>query len=108
MKASTERLEKAKKRAFDLLEKMTLTEKVGQLSQFGNSIYGGKESYFESHYEEGKIGSYLAITGSKKTNNIQKRVIERSRLGIPVLFAADVVHGFKTTFPIPLALSCSF
>ena len=68
MKIDARKIEQAKEFAEKLMEKMTLTEKVGQLSQFGNSIYGGVESFFEDHYPEGKVGSYLSIHGVKKLN----------------------------------------
>lgn len=102
------RILEAEQKAKALLDQMTLTEKLGQLSQFGTSIYSDKEFYFEDHYPEGKVGSYLTIKGAKKTNRIQKEVMEQSRLSIPVIFADDVIHGFRTTFPTPLALSCSW
>ncbi len=98
----------AEKRAEELLASMTLTEKIGQLSQFGVSIYSNEEHFFEDHYPEAKIGSYLTVRGAAKTNRLQKNIIEQSRLSIPLLFADDVIHGYKTTFPTPLALSCSW
>lgn len=108
MKVSTERVIKAKAKAEELLAKMNITEKVGQLSQFGRSIYGGVESYYEDHYEEGKIGSYLGVTGAEKTNRVQKNLIEKTPHNIPAIFAYDVIHGYKTTFPTPLTQSFSW
>lgn len=100
--------EACRKRADVLLNKMTLTEKIGQLSQFGTSIYTDDEKYFEDHFKEGKVGSYLTIRGAEKTNNIQKQLLAISRLEIPALFADDVIHGYKTIAPIPLAQSCTW
>lgn len=98
----------ARKRAEEMLEKMNLTEKIGQLSQFGTSIYTNDEQYFEDHFEEGKVGSYLTIRGAEKTNRIQEMLLAITRLKIPALFAEDVIHGYKTVAPIPLAQSCTW
>lgn len=109
MKLSKQKAYKeARKRAEEMLEKMNLTEKVGQISQFGTSIYTNDEQYFEDHFEEGKVGSYLTIRGAEKTNRIQEMLLAITRLKIPALFAEDVIHGYKTIAPIPLAQSCSW
>ena len=102
------KFENARRRASKLLEKMTLTEKIGQLSQFGTSIYSDDHKAFEDHFAEGKIGSYLTIRDRKRINEIQSELVEKSPNHIPALFADDVIHGYKTTFPIPLAQSCSW
>lgn len=98
----------ARGRAKALLATMTLTEKVGQLSQFGTSIYSDKEETFSDHFAEGKVGSYLTIKGAARTNGIQRDLLKATRLPIPALFADDVIHGYRTTFPTPLAQSCSW
>lgn len=103
-----QKFEACRKKADALLEKMSLTEKIGQLSQFGTSIYTDDEKYFEDHFKDGKVGSYLTIRGAEKTNKIQKQLLEISRLAIPALFAEDVIHGYKTIAPIPLAQSCTW
>jgi beta-glucosidase len=108
MKADIEKLNKARKKAKELLAKMNINEKVGQLSQFGRSIYGGVESYYEDHYKEGKIGSYLGVTGANKTNMVQKNLMSETPHNIPAIFAYDVIHGYKTTFPTPLTQSFSW
>ena len=105
---STERYKQARQKAEEMLSKMTLTEKVGQLSQFGTSIYSNDEKIYEDHFAEGKVGAYLTIKGAEKTNNIQKALLKSTRLPIPALFGDDVIHGFKTTMPTPLAQSCSW
>lgn len=92
----------------DLLGKMTLEEKIGQLNQVGTSIYGGKENHYEKLVQSGAVGSFLSIKEIEKANYLQKIAVNETRLGIPLLFAEDVVHGFLTTFPIPLAESCSW
>lgn len=98
----------ARKKAEEMLSQMSLTEKIGQLSQFGTSIYTNDEQYFEDHFAEGKVGSYLTIRGAEKTNKIQELLLSITRLKIPALFAEDVIHGYKTVAPIPLAQSCTW
>ena len=98
----------ARKKAEEKLKELNLTEKIGQLSQFGTSIYLTEENLFKNLYKEGKIGAYITIIGAEKTNKIQKELIETSRCHIPALFGDDVIHGFHTTFPTPLAQSCSW
>lgn len=100
--------EAARKKAEALLAQMTLTEKTGQLSQFGTSIYSDDEQTFDDHFSEGKVGSYLTIKGADRTNGIQRDLLKATRLPIPALFADDVIHGYRTTFPTPLAQSCSW
>lgn len=104
----TAKFENARKKATELIKKMSLTEKIGQLSQFGTSIYSDDHKAFEDHFAEGKIGSYLTIRDRKRINEIQSELVEKSPNHIPALFADDVIHGYKTTFPIPLAQSCSW
>lgn len=108
MKAEIDRLNEARRKAKELLARMNITEKTGQLSQFGRSIYGGVESYYEDHYKEGKIGSYLGVTGAKKTNMVQRNLMRETPHHIPAIFAYDVIHGYKTTFPTPLTQSFSW
>jgi len=92
-----------------LLNKMTLKEKIGQTNQVGASIYGNIDEHkFELLVEEGKVGSFLSLHKASRINKLQRIAIEKSRLGIPLLFCDDVIHGIKTVFPIPLAESCSF
>lgn len=98
----------ARKKAEALLADMTLTEKLGQLSQFGTSIYSDDEQTYGDHFAEGKVGAYLTIKGAAHTNRIQRALLNATRLPIPALFADDVIHGYRTTFPTPLAQSCSW
>ncbi len=94
-----------------LLKQMTLEEKIGQLVQFSAGFatgpQGSKISYDEL-VEQGKIGSMLNVTGAEKTNHYQHIAMEKARLHIPIIFGLDVIHGDRTTFPVPLALSCSW
>ncbi len=90
-----------------LLKRMTLEEKLGQLNQvIGMHLPGGEEKISDEQVNllrEGKIGSFLGIIGAKETARIQHIAVEKSRLHVPLLFGLDVVHGFRTVFPIPLA-----
>ncbi|GGP07840.1 glycoside hydrolase family 3 N-terminal domain-containing protein [Oceanobacillus neutriphilus] len=91
-----------------LLLEMSIDEKIGQINQIGTSIYGGKEEHYEQMVRESKVGSFLSIKNIEKCNHLQNIAVSETRLGIPLIFAEDVVHGFQTVFPIPLAESCSW
>jgi len=95
----------------NLLSKMTLDEKIGQLNQY-NGDWGatGKitpDGDKEKQIREGKVGSMLNVTGVDKTRKLQEIALQ-SRLGIPLIFGQDVIHGFRTTFPIPLGETASW
>lgn len=121
----------------EIISQMTLAEKVGQLRQCGPSLVGAFEVSFEElldmmfdgriSQEEfgklmstaeqdfreedlraGKIGSYNGVGDAATANRLQKIAVEETRLGIPLLFGYDVIHGFKTITPIPLAESCAW
>ena len=98
----------AEQRAEELLKKMTVREKVGQLNQCGNSIYNDDYKVGWDLLREGRIGSFLGITSVEKANELQKAAVEETRLGIPLLLGFDVIHGYKTVFPVPWAESCSW
>jgi len=100
--------EEAAKKAREILSKLTLTEKIGQISQFGTSIYNNTLNIFEDRLKEGKLGSYLTVNGAKLTNMIQGKALELMPTPIPALFGEDVIHGYRTIFPTPLAQSCSW
>lgn len=108
LNVSSERMKDATMQAQKLISELSLTEKIGQLTQFGVSIYGDKLDYSLDHYEEGKIGSYLSACGAQVTNMLQKECAEKYPTHIPLLFAHDVIHGYRTTLPTPLAQSCSW
>lgn len=120
-----------------LLSQMTLHEKVGQLHQVAPSKVGGFEvsaeeakamyeagEIDEREYEaalnhtalflhddairRGEIGSFISVQDAGTANRLQKIAVEESRLGIPLIFGLDVIHGYRTIFPIPLAEACSF
>ncbi len=125
------------KKIDELLSKMTVEEKIGQLQQCGpslvgafdvdfeelvNMVYDGrisgaefqklmstaKQDFHEEDLRAGKIGSYNGITDAKVINRLQKIAVEETRLGIPLLFGYDVVHGYRTVTPIPLGESCAW
>ena len=96
-----------------LLAEMTLAEKVGQLNQYSASfdVTGPITTANKDRRERlanGGVGSMLNVTGAEATREVQKIVVEQSRLGIPLIFAYDVIHGYKTMFPIPLAETASW
>lgn len=121
----------------ELRTKMTLEEKIGQLQQCGPSLVGAfdvsfdellnmmfdgritkeefdrlmgtaEQDFHEEDLRAGKIGSYNGIGDSATANRLQKIAVEETRLGIPLLFGYDVIHGFRTVTPIPLAESCAW
>lgn len=98
-----------------LLKKMTIEEKLGQLSQFSNpyvstgtSASKEQNAKVDDFVRQGQVGSFLNILGAEETGRLQKIAIEESRLGIPIIFGYDVIHGYKTIFPVPLGEAASF
>jgi len=95
---------------------MTLEEKIGQLNQYSNpylSTGAGAANdpanvNYDNQIRDGKVGSFLNVLGAEETMRLQKIAVEESRLGIPLIFAYDVIHGYKTMFPIPLGETASF
>ena len=94
--------DETEKKIDDLLSRMTLHEKIGQMNQ----LSGG--DWLTEAAEKGEVGSILNCVDPAEINRIQKAAVERSRLGIPILVSRDVIHGFKTIFPIPLGLAATF
>lgn len=92
-------------RVEDLISKMTLQEKIGQLNQLS---VGGFTAPVAGNIRSGKVGSILNEVNPKVINRYQKVAVEESRLGIPLIVSRDVIHGFKTIFPIPLGLAATF
>jgi beta-glucosidase len=94
-----------------LLGRMTLEEKAGQLNQVGTDNSTGPGRFFQNSDEmirEGRIGAILGVVTARQANAYQKEAVEGSRLHVPILFGLDVIHGFRTIFPIPLGLSASW
>jgi beta-glucosidase len=98
-----------------LLEKMTLMEKIGQLNQYSNSFdltgplsndRAGRDRL--AKVKNGLVGSMLNLAGAAETRRAQELAVKNSRLGIPLIFALDVIHGYQTMFPIPLAETASW
>lgn len=116
------------RRVDDLIARMTLDEKVGQLVQI--SAHGTDEALYDGMARKGTVGSFLNVAfngvdvnaqgvyganprqgdvrSADRTNRLQRAAVEGTRLGIPLLFAHDVIHGFRTIFPVPLAEAASF
>jgi len=97
-----------------LLAKMTLDEKIGQLNQYTSRwemtgpAPGGDENQVLQEIKSGRVGSMLNVTGAQATLEAQKLAVENSRLKIPMIFGYDVIHGYKTMFPIPLGEAASW
>ena len=110
-----------------LLKQMTLEEKLGQLVQYSDSGYDGEaqtaaevgcragEKSFATRQGgchgtgfNGRLGSMLNTVGQARTNALQHAAVEKSRLHIPLMFGADIIHGYKTVYPIPLGLAATF
>jgi beta-glucosidase len=109
-----------------LLKRMTLDEKLGQLVQYSDSGYAGQAQTAEEAANPGKnptaphpvdamelvstgrLGSLLNTVGQARTNQLQHAAVEKSRLHIPLMFGADIIHGYKTIYPMPLALAATF
>ena len=93
------------RRVENILSRMTLAEKIGQMNQVSA---GGDVSNYSDALRKGQIGSILNEVDPVKINEFQRICVEESRLGIPLLVARDVIHGYHTVFPIPLGLAATF
>ncbi|MGB3155121.1 MAG: glycoside hydrolase family 3 N-terminal domain-containing protein, partial [Chitinophagaceae bacterium] len=98
-----------------LLQKMTLEEKVGQMNQYngfwevtGPAPKEGNAKLKYDHLKKGLVGAVLNVKGAENVRKLQEIVVKESRLGIPLLFGFDVIHGHKTLFPIPLGEAASW
>lgn len=102
-------------KANELLSKMTLEEKIGQMCQYdfaGAPINPGlddeQKSNFEDRVAQGSVGSIFTAKSGDQVDKFQRIAVEKTRLGIPLLVGRDIIHGHKTVFPIPVAQACSF
>ncbi|AXP79807.1 Periplasmic beta-glucosidase precursor [Mariniflexile rhizosphaerae] len=98
-----------------LLKRMTVEEKVGQMNQYngfwdvtGPAPEGGSAEKKYAHLRKGWVGSMLTVRGAKAVRAVQKIAVEETRLGIPLIIGFDVIHGYKTLSPIPLAEAASW
>jgi beta-glucosidase len=107
--AQTVSHEEAHRKAEALLQKMTVDEKVGQLNQSSGVMMPmlGSEKP-DDLINQGKVGSVLWLIDVKEINRLQHIAVEKSGLHIPILFAFDVIHGYRTVFPVPLAMASSW
>src|SRR5215468_9282688 len=99
----------SEQRAQALLKQMTLDEKVGQLNQSAGVVMpmlGSQKP--DDLITQGRVGSVLWLTDVKEINRLQHLAVEKSRLHIPILFGFDVIHGYRTVFPVPLAMASSW
>lgn len=94
-----------------LLQRMTLEEKIGQLNQYSAGQATGPgtgRSDYADMIARGEIGSLFNLIGAKQTNEMQRIAMQKARLHIPLLFGLDIIHGYRTIFPIPLGLSATW
>jgi len=101
----------SEKKVEALLQKMTLEEKVGQLVQYSAGQPTGPgtgRTDYDDMIRKGEVGALFNITTARQVNAYQRIAVEQSRLHIPILFGLDVIHGFRTEFPIPLGLASSW
>jgi beta-glucosidase len=91
-----------------LIARMTLEEKLGQLQQLGGDNGGHANPDIYEMARAGHLGSTLGVRGARNTNDLQRAAVEGSRLKIPLIFGFDVIHGYRTIFPIPLGEAASF
>jgi len=100
-------VETVEQRVSALVEQMSLDEKVGQMNQ----VTGGDDfipDYLRHDLQSGRVGSVLNVVNVETVNELQRIVVEESRLGIPLLIGRDVIHGFKTVMPIPLGQAATW
>ncbi|MGG6462774.1 beta-glucosidase BglX [Solilutibacter silvestris] len=105
--------ERQKAAIHTLMSRMTLAEKLGQLNQLGRQavatgVVGSQAQAGDDVIVAGGVGSFLGVRGVAETRRLQEIAVTRSRLKIPLLFADDVIHGYRTVFPVPLAEAGSF
>ena len=95
------------------MKKMTLREKIGQMSQFVTKTStvtgpGGERMDIASLIRAGEVGSILSVKNPEEIRDLQRMAVDSSRLGIPILFGHDIIHGCKVIFPINLACACTW
>jgi beta-glucosidase len=106
--STSQRQPNVEQRIDALLARMTLQEKLGQLQQLDGEANGNYRPEHRDLIRKGLLGSTLNVRGAQRTNELQRIAVEESRLKIPVLFGFDVIHGYRTIFPVPLAEASSW
>src|SRR5947207_10164180 len=106
--SQSQRSDNVEQRINALIAKMTLTEKLGQLQQLDGEANGNFRPEHRDLARKGLLGSTLNVRGAQKTNELQRIAVEESRLKIPLLFGFDVIHGYRTILPVPLAEASSW
>ncbi|WP_321370446.1 beta-glucosidase BglX [uncultured Draconibacterium sp.] len=104
---STDKADPVEQKINSLLSEMTLEEKIGQMQQVNDGFFGDEEATKQA-IREGKVGSFLNMVGADRIAEYQRVALEESKHGIPLLFGRDVIHGFRTIFPIPLGMASSW
>ena len=102
---------KLNERVNALLSKMTLDEKIGQLVQYSAGLPTGPSTHpqdYKTMIAAGQVGSLFNVTDAQTMDEYQRIAVEKSRLHIPLLFGQDVIHGYNTTFPVPLGMAATF
>lgn len=97
----------AEAKAGKMLARMTLDEKIGQMSQLDLGYFRDPEQLKQA-VRDGRCGSLLNFLGTEQVNELQRIAVEESRLGIPLILGRDVIHGYRTIFPIPLGMAASW
>lgn len=96
------------KKVASLLSQMTLEEKIGQMVQQNPPYDAAGIDAMKEQIRQGRIGSLLNVVGAREVNELQRIAVQESRLGIPLIIGRDVIHGFRTIFPIPLGMAASW
>ena len=105
---STQRQVDIERKINALLARMTVEEKLGQLQQLDGDVDGSYRAEHPDLVRRGLLGSFLNVRGAKRANELQRIAMTESRLKIPLLFGYDVIHGYRTIFPVPLGEASSF
>jgi len=106
--SQSQRSENVEQRINALIAKMTLAEKLGQLQQLDGEANGNFRPEHLDLVRKGLLGSTLNVRGAERTNQLQRIAVTESRLKIPLIFGFDVIHGYRTIFPIPLGEASSW
>ncbi len=106
-KGSQESVSTLEKDIQELMANMSIEDKIGQMQQVFDGFYPNDDDLIKA-VREGKVGSFLNVMGADRISELQRIALEESKHGIPLLFGRDVIHGYRTIFPIPLAMASSW